>query len=507
MMQAARITASFPSSAANNRKIIIQANPGDFSWPIDLNEIPWVSPASQRAVPSGPKVSTDRHRTSPITSPTTSCPATNNASPAYDCPSDEVQDIRAACDQSATRSDEVLQDVPVAKDVVSLVSSEEKLEATVYAKSPGTINTFHSSANEETNTFAQLDLSGKLIIKAQLGDDIRRIPIHNEDITYDELILMMQRVFRGKLSSNDEVTVKYKDEDGDLITIFDSSDLSFAIQCSRILKLTIFVNQQPVPLEPDEIKHLRKEPQEIRNVVNRLLDRFEPRHSVSNNSEPVDSAGSAPQKATNAVAPKEFDPLASKQAGGDEPSAQIKPKGENGRVGTPDSISSLDAAAATQQQLHAMQQHQMQQQQHHYPQHTGQTGVRHMGQPGSQQPYAPQEHPPPQQQQQQPLPPAQQQPVVPGGYAGAPMPTARPGPTPTPGMPGQPPQGPYGQAAFPQASVGQSMPHGQPFPPGAAPTGAQGPPQPGPPQQSMPQGPLHSPHNHSLHMEYLRDDA
>lgn len=58
----------------------------------------------------------------------------------------------------------------------------------------------------------QLDLSGKLIIKAQLGDDIRRIPIHNEDITYDELVLMMQRVFRGKLLSNDEVTIKYKDE-------------------------------------------------------------------------------------------------------------------------------------------------------------------------------------------------------------------------------------------------------------------------------------------------------
>ena len=58
----------------------------------------------------------------------------------------------------------------------------------------------------------QLDLSGKLIIKAQLGDDIRRIPIHNEDITYDELVLMMQRVFRGKLQSSDEVAIKYKDE-------------------------------------------------------------------------------------------------------------------------------------------------------------------------------------------------------------------------------------------------------------------------------------------------------
>ena len=50
-----------------------------------------------------------------------------------------------------------------------------------------------------------MDLTGKLIIKASLGDDIRRIPIHNEDITYDELILMMQRVFRDQLNSSDDV--------------------------------------------------------------------------------------------------------------------------------------------------------------------------------------------------------------------------------------------------------------------------------------------------------------
>lgn len=57
-----------------------------------------------------------------------------------------------------------------------------------------------------------MDLSGKLIIKAQLGNDIRRIPIHNEDITYDELMLMMMRVFRNKLTQSDEIMIKYKDE-------------------------------------------------------------------------------------------------------------------------------------------------------------------------------------------------------------------------------------------------------------------------------------------------------
>ena len=57
-----------------------------------------------------------------------------------------------------------------------------------------------------------MDLGGKLIVKVQFGDEIRRIPIHNEDITYDELVLMMQRVFRGKLSTDDELIIKYKDE-------------------------------------------------------------------------------------------------------------------------------------------------------------------------------------------------------------------------------------------------------------------------------------------------------
>lgn len=49
-------------------------------------------------------------------------------------------------------------------------------------------------------------------IQVQLNDDIRRVPIHNEDITYDELVLMMQRVFRGKLTTTDDVLLKYKDE-------------------------------------------------------------------------------------------------------------------------------------------------------------------------------------------------------------------------------------------------------------------------------------------------------
>lgn len=140
------------------------------------------------------------------------------------------------------------------------------------------------------NEMAQMDLSGKLIIKVQLGDDIRRIPIHNESITYDELVLMMQRVFRGKLTANDELTIKYKDEgksivcfafttvylsklfiDNDLITIFDSSDLSFAIQCSRILKLQILLNKD-LKTNIVNVHQLKSQLRSIRDQVTKLLD-------------------------------------------------------------------------------------------------------------------------------------------------------------------------------------------------------------------------------------------
>lgn len=122
---------------------------------------------------------------------------------------------------------------------------------------------------------SQIDLSGKLIIKAQLGDDIRRIPIHNEDITYDELLLMMQRLFRGKIKNTDDVLIKYKDEDGDLITIFDSSDLSFAKSVSRYLKITLFVNGKPRPLEHDQVKEIKEELLSMRGKLNNLLCRLD----------------------------------------------------------------------------------------------------------------------------------------------------------------------------------------------------------------------------------------
>ncbi|XP_063954666.1 protein TFG-like isoform X4 [Lytechinus pictus] len=268
-----------------------------------------------------------------------------------------------------------------------------------------------------SGSFPQIDLSNKLIIKAQLGDDIRRIPIHNEDITYDELILMMQRVYRGKLNPSDEVVIKYKDEDGDLITIFDSTDLSFAIQCSRILKITLFVNGQPRPIESDQVKNLRRELQSIRNQVNFLLDSLEPRLPIE---KPEDNAAEEQAEAKPAVSTAQtamFDPY--KQPA---PNAAVmnsfgidKDEATERPASPADSVSSRSSNVGQQQQQR--QQPPANQPGAPHPQ-PGAPGVTqgmspvHSPRPGPQQPGMPQSQqqqqayarnmPQPQQQQQQP---------------------------------------------------------------------------------------------------------
>jgi len=168
-------------------------------------------------------------------------------------------------------------------------------------------------------SFNKLDLSGKLIIKACYGDDIRRIPIHNDDLTYDELVLMMQRVFKGSLDAEEDILLKYKDEDGDLITITDNSDLTFAIQYCRVLRLTIITNTKEnknINLTPQTIKNLR----EIRDAVNRFLDESaNHNHDLKESIQPAEKEIASEDSGLSSVfngfkeESKEFDPLTNKQ--------------------------------------------------------------------------------------------------------------------------------------------------------------------------------------------------
>ncbi|XP_050533309.1 protein TFG-like isoform X3 [Daktulosphaira vitifoliae] len=171
----------------------------------------------------------------------------------------------------------------------------------------------------DKSCFQPLDLLGKVIIKVQLGDDIRKVLIHNESITYDELLLMMQRIFNGKLTANDDLTIKYKDEDGDLVTVFDSQDLSFALQTSRVLKLQVFMNDLNQSKDHSKsilnAEELKKQLRDIRNAVTQMLDiidvpREENSSNICPNSIQPDEVNVIPtqQPADNGIT-KEFDPL------------------------------------------------------------------------------------------------------------------------------------------------------------------------------------------------------
>lgn len=174
-----------------------------------------------------------------------------------------------------------------------------------------------------------LDLNGKIIIKAEYGNDIRKIPILNDEITYDELILMMQRLF--KLQSTDEIEIKYRDEDNDLISIVDGNDLSFAIQCSRLLKLKLFVNSKSSSVTLKERKVIRNELIEIRNRCIELLDKLDltiNNADIEQNSENEGEDINETPKKIYSEPPKELDPLNIKQPSLDE-TESLSSKGEN----------------------------------------------------------------------------------------------------------------------------------------------------------------------------------
>ena len=88
------------------------------------------------------------------------------------------------------------------------------------------------------------------------------------------------------------MTLKYKDEDGDLITLFDSADLAVAISYSRVLKLTLFVNGEislggGKPSNTIANAHLIKELRGIRNRITEILDTLCDETNINGGSAPI----------------------------------------------------------------------------------------------------------------------------------------------------------------------------------------------------------------------------
>eukprot|EP00128_Syssomonas_multiformis_P003857 Colp12_sorted_trinity150504_noHs@23925 len=342
------------------------------------------------------------------------------------------------------------------------------------------------------------DLSGKMVIKATLGEEIRRIPLINDDLTYDELILMMQRIFRGKITPADEILIKYKDEDGDLVTISDNVDLAHAKLNMKVLRIHLFLNvssgghshSTPVP----NVEEVKKELTAMRDRLNELIGKLEiaQQQAVKDKEAAKPAAAEVDQKPAavrlnssdienflggsgekkDAIHPSVGSMFQQKQ-GQSQPIAQprqAQPTSST-QYGPPPPFTNAPGPAPQQQSHTGYQQQpqpipQQQQQQPVLPQQQQQQMQQPQQQPQVMpqvQPQMPHQVVAPQQPQQQQGPPAQQPQYPPQGYyaqpaqqAGAGQPAPYPGQFATPSGPqGYMPQGPAPQQQPPQSGAVQ----------------------------------------------------
>jgi len=202
-----------------------------------------------------------------------------------------------------------------------------------------------------------LGLDSKIVFKVKLEEEIKKIVIHNEDINFNELLLMMQRIFSDRIKPNDEFSIKYTDEENDLITMANDSDVSLALQNNNLLKLTLFLKESeevPENIKPAEIV---KELKSIRCGIDRFLEKFErslkfeqtkecsqqtslndsSNIQVTTNGHGIPASNSSHNVVLNNDSHKEFDPLTKRP----EPV-------EASKIGTqtPDSMNSLELSAS-----------------------------------------------------------------------------------------------------------------------------------------------------------------
>jgi hypothetical protein len=161
-----------------------------------------------------------------------------------------------------------------------------------------------------------------------------------------ELVLMMERIFAGKISNSDELTIKYLDDDGDKITLLNDSDLTVALHFHKILRLFVLVNgNEQINNNSTEnlnkegslidAKTFRNELQQIRNSVQTILDRLQlsTNQGTTQNQEKelTTTTTTVPTSAAVSSTAREFDPY--------------KHLHQNQRSTTPDSIRSKSSTS------------------------------------------------------------------------------------------------------------------------------------------------------------------
>ncbi|WKX90644.1 hypothetical protein Q1695_009472 [Nippostrongylus brasiliensis] len=110
------------------------------------------------------------------------------------------------------------------------------------------------------------------ILKARFGSDVRKTPLHHgNDLTLNDLTLMLQRIF--KIGSAEAIVLKYRDSDGDLITLADDSDLLLALQSEQSLSIEVSIDNKAMAALADvqqQISQIQADVQRLSKTLSNL---------------------------------------------------------------------------------------------------------------------------------------------------------------------------------------------------------------------------------------------
>jgi len=131
-------------------------------------------------------------------------------------------------------------------------------------------------------------MSALTVIKFYCDDEIKRIPMNRTlgELTYDELCVIVQRVWKSKLSTDvNNLVLKYVDDEGDQICLESDNDVNHALSFSSCLKVHVY-DKETIPvnlksaisnltLEKKSLEAIKKVVQNSRDTLNKLLEQLE----------------------------------------------------------------------------------------------------------------------------------------------------------------------------------------------------------------------------------------
>ncbi|KAJ8328996.1 hypothetical protein O5D80_002957 [Batrachochytrium dendrobatidis] len=91
-----------------------------------------------------------------------------------------------------------------------------------------------------------------IVVKATVickdnSTEIRRLPMSRlpGELTYDELCIMLHRLFKKHIPSIDNLVLKYADEDGDKVCLESDLDITHALSQNSVLRVHVFDKTKP----------------------------------------------------------------------------------------------------------------------------------------------------------------------------------------------------------------------------------------------------------------------